>query len=77
MNTLMIVLGSASAGCFIGVIIASVLRAGGNSDTLDAHDRCADALATLRARVDSALAAETPSAAPAAKRICRILRGEE
>jgi hypothetical protein len=73
----MIVLGSASAGCFIGVIIASVLRAGDHSDALDAHTRCADALATLRARVDRALAAETPGAAPAAKRICRILRGEE
>lgn len=29
------------------------------------------------ARVDRALAAETPNAAPAAKRLCRILRGEE
>lgn len=27
MNTLMIVLGSASAGCFFGVLIASALRA--------------------------------------------------
>ena len=80
MNTLMIVLGSASAGCFIGIIIASVLRAGRESDAFeamgDAHLRCADALATLRARVDRALAAETPGAAPAVKRLCRILRGE-
>lgn len=88
MNTLMIVLGSASAGCFIGIIIASMLRAGAAADDAELwkqseataskhHDRCADALATLRARVDRALAAETPGAAPAAKRLCRILRGEE
>lgn len=74
---LMIVLGSASAGCFIGIIIAAAVGAGATSDAIDAHRRVSDALATLRARVDSALAAETPSAAPAAKRICRILRGEE
>lgn len=51
--------------------------AGATSDALDSHQRVSDALATLRARVDRALAAETPGAAPAAKRLCRILRGEE
>lgn len=77
MNTLMIVLGSASAGCCIGIIIAAALGAGATADAHDQHARSADALATLRARVDRALAAETPGAAPAAKRLCRILRGEE
>ena len=70
---LFIGLAGISAGAVVGLIIAGVFRSGNRAD----HDRCADALATLRARVDRALAAETPGAAPAAKRLCRILRGEE
>ena len=67
------VYGAATAGVIIGFILSGVFASGNRAD----HDRCADALATLRARVDRALAAETPGAAPAAKRLCRILRGEE
>lgn len=67
------VYGAATAGVIIGFMLCGTFAAGNRAD----HDRCADALATLRARVDRALAAETPGAAPAAKRICRILRGEE
>lgn len=67
------VYGAATAGVIIGFILSGAFASGNRSD----HDRCADALATLRARVDRALAAETPGAAPAAKRLCRILRGEE
>lgn len=68
--------GALALGTIIGILIGAVLRAGGEADAHDQHSRCADALATLRARVDRALAAETPGAAPAAKRLCRILRGE-
>ena len=62
-----------SGGTIIGFILSGVFASGNRAD----HARCGDALATLRARVDRALAAETPGAAPAAKRLCRILRGEE
>lgn len=69
------VYGAATAGVIIGAIMAGGGRA--DADAEQAHLRVRDALATLRARVDRALAAETPGAAPAAKRLCRILRGEE
>lgn len=69
---------SAFAGtAAIGYVIGALMARGGRADAEQAHQRASDALATLRARVDRALAAETPGAAPAAKRICRILRGEE
>lgn len=72
MTAYLLLAGGACAGYIIGAIMAG----GGRADAEQAHARCADALATLRARVDRALAAETPAAAPAAKRLCRILRGE-
>ena len=66
-----------AAGAAFGYIIGALMAGGGRADAEQAHQRVSDALATLRARVDRALAAETPGAAPAAKRLCRILRGEE
>lgn len=66
-----------AGGACAGYIIGALMAGGGRADAEQAHQRVSDALATLRARVDRALAAETPGAAPAAKRLCRILRGEE
>lgn len=68
------VLYGVAGGCTIVGYIIGALMAGGATE--QAHQRVSDALATLRARVDRALAAETPGAAPAVKRLCRILRGE-
>ena len=72
----MILYGVASGCTFVGYIGGALMAGGGRADAEQAHQRVSDALATLRARVDRALAAETPGAAPAAKRLCRILRGE-
>lgn len=41
-----------------------------------AHSRAADALATKQARIDRALAVETPKAAHGVRKMARILRGD-
>jgi len=71
-----ILYGVAAGATAIGYIGGALMASGGRADAELAHQRVSDALATLRARVDRALAAETPNAAPAVKRICRMLRGE-
>lgn len=45
-------------------------------DNADAHTRASDALATQRARIERALAVETPKAAHGVKKMAAILRGE-
>lgn len=44
-------------------------------DNAAAHARAADALATKQARIDRALACETPKAAHGVKKMAAILRG--
>lgn len=46
-------------------------------DANAAHTRAADALATKQARIDRALACETPKAAHGVRKMARLLRGEE
>lgn len=47
------------------------------NDAITAHARAVDALATKQARIDRALACETPKAAHGVRKMARILRGEQ
>lgn len=63
----------AMIGTLVGKRIKAVKEA---AVAVDAHDRASDALATQRARIDRALAVETPKAAHGVKKMARILRGD-
>lgn len=52
------------------------LNVAAKNEALIAHARCADALTTKTARIERALAVETPKAAHGVKKMAAILRGE-
>lgn len=73
------VLATAIIAAPIGFLTCAFLTAGKISDEQTAvaeHARATDALATKQARIDRALACETPKAAHGVKKMAAILRGE-
>ena len=81
---------SATVGGFIGFFTCAAFTLGGSMDEQfdrwDAeaereeakaeHARLADAMLAKQARIDRALACETPKAAHGVKKMARILRGD-
>lgn len=72
-------LAAATAGGFIGFFTCAVMtmgKAGDEQTALAEHARLADACLAKQARIDRALAVETPKAAHGVKKMAAILRGE-
>lgn len=73
------VLATAIIAAPMGFLTCAILTAGKVGDDQSAlaeHTRAADALATKQARIDRALACETPKAAHGVKKMAAILRGD-
>lgn len=64
----------------LGFLVCAMFTAGKAGDeqtALAEHARLADACLAKQARIDRALACETPKAAHGVKKMARLLRGEE
>lgn len=71
---------AATVGGFIGFFACAAMtmsKVGDEQTALTEHARLADACLAKQARIDRALACETPKAAHGVRKMARLLRGEE
>lgn len=67
---------SAMAGGFVGFFACAAMTMSKVADHNDTHRLCTRAMKDQKARIDRALAVETPKAAHGVRKMAAILRGD-